>query len=336
MRVAMLSPVAWRTPPEKYGPWELVTSNITEALVEAGIDVTLFATGDSITKGKLEYCIDKGYAENPLADAKVSECLHISNLFEKAASFDIIHNNYDFLPLTYSALVSTPVITTIHGFSSPLIVPVYKKYNHYNHYVSISESNRHPDLNYLATVYNGINTNDFSFNPKDGDYLLFFGRIHPEKGTLEAIQLAKSCRRKLVIAGLIQDADYYNQYIQPHIDNNNIIYAGNCAPAERDELLGGASALLHLISFDEPFGLSVVEAMCCGTPVIAFNRGAMPEIIQHNKTGFIVNSLEEAKACVNRIHSIDRSYCHEWVMNNFSREKMAMSYLDLYKKILST
>jgi glycosyltransferase involved in cell wall biosynthesis len=334
MRVAMLSAVAWRTPPKKYGPWELVTSNITEALVEAGIDVTLFATGDSITSAKLESCIDIGYADNPLADAKVCECLHISNLFEKAASFDIIHNNYDFLPLTYSSLVSTPMVTTIHGFSSPLIVPVYKKYNYNNHYVSISNSNRHPALNYIATVYNGINTADFTFNPQQGNYLLFFGRIHPEKGTLEAIQLAKSCSRKLVIAGLIQDENYYRQQILPHIDNENIVYAGNCAPAERDKLLGNAFALLHLISFDEPFGLSVVEAMCCGTPVIAFNRGAMPEIIEQGKTGFIVESLDEGTTCVGKMDTIDRSYCRKWVVDNFSREKMANSYLDIYKQIL--
>jgi len=162
MKVAMLAPVAWRTPPKKYGPWEQVTSDITEGLIEAGIDVTLFATGDSITKAKLEFCIDTGYAENSFADAKVCECLHISNLFEKASMFDIIHNHYDFLPLTYSALVHTPMVTTIHGFSSPLIVPVYKKYNQHNHYVSISNSNRHADLNYIATVYNGINTNHFT------------------------------------------------------------------------------------------------------------------------------------------------------------------------------
>ncbi len=334
MKVAMLSPVAWRTPPEKYGPWELVTSNITEALVDAGIDVTLFATGDSVTKAKLEYCIDKGYGDNGLADAKVCECLHISNLFEKAASFDIIHNNYDFLPLTYSSLAKTPMITTIHGFSSPLIVPVYKKYNHNNYYVSISNSNRHPELNYVATVYNGINTGDFTFNPQQGEYLLFFGRIHPEKGTLEAIQLAKRCGRKLVIAGLIQDADYYNNQVLPHIDNEHIIYAGNCAPAERDELLGNAFALLHLISFEEPFGLSVVEAMCCGTPVIAFNKGAMPEIIQQGKTGFMVDSFEEATSCIDKIETIDRFNCRQWVMNNFSREKMAASYLDIYLQIL--
>src|SRR5688500_8069043 len=161
MKVAILSPVAWSTPPQHYGPWEQVASNIADTLVEKGVDVTLFATGDSITSAKLASCCDLPYSGNPLADAKVNECLHISNLFERAHEFDIIHNNYDFLPLTFSRLITTPMLTTIHGFSSPLIVPVYKKYNATTNYVSISFANRHPELDYLATVYNGINTGDF-------------------------------------------------------------------------------------------------------------------------------------------------------------------------------
>jgi glycosyltransferase involved in cell wall biosynthesis len=193
MRVAILSPVAWRTPPRRYGPWELVASNITEALVAKGIDVTLFATGDSETKAKLAWCTDQPYAEDPSADVKVNECLHISNLMERAGEFDLIHNHYDFLPLSYSRLINTPILTTIHGFSSPLIVPVYEKYNDDTWYVSISNANRHPGLDYIATVYNGINTREFTFNEHPQDYFLFFGRIHPEKGTLEAIQLSKRC-----------------------------------------------------------------------------------------------------------------------------------------------
>src|SRR5450432_3862853 len=163
MKIALLSPVAWRTPPRKYGPWEQVVSGLAEGLVAKGADVTLFATGDSVTSGKLEFCIDKPYAEDSNADVKVNECLHISNIMERAGEFDLIHNHYDFLPLTYSRLIKTPVLTTIHGFSSALIVPVYKKYNDHCYYAAISNANRHPELNYIATVYNGINTNDFTF-----------------------------------------------------------------------------------------------------------------------------------------------------------------------------
>ena len=334
MKVAILSPIAWRTPPRLYGPWEQVASNIAEGMVAKGIDVTLFATGDSITEGKLAYCCDHPYAENPAADVKVNECLHISNLMERAGEFDLIHNNYDFLPLTYSRLISTPMLTTIHGFSSPLIVPVYKKYNGNTHYVSISNSNRHPELIYAATVYNGININAFTLCEKPQDYLLFFGRIHPEKGTLEAIKLAIYCGKKLIIAGLIQDTDYFNTQIRPFIDNKEVLYAGNCGPQQRDELLGNALALLHLVLFDEPFGLSVAEAMCCGTPVIAFNRGSMPELILHEKTGFLVNTLTEAAAAVTQLPSISRADCRQRAVSMFSNEKMTEDYLRVYNQIL--
>lgn len=334
MRVAILSPIAWRTPPRQYGPWELVASNITEVLVERGLDVTLFATGDSLTKARLAWCVEKPYAEDAAADAKVNECLHISHLFERAGEFDIIHNHYDFLPLTYSRLTGTPMLTTIHGFSSPKIVPVYKKYNATAHYVSISHANRHPELDYIATVYNGINTAEFTFNEHPQDYFLFLGRIHPEKGTLEAIELAKRCGKKLIIAGLIQDTDYFNSEIHPRIDNDTVVYAGNCGPQQRDQLLGNALALLHLVLFDEPFGLSVAEAMCCGTPVIAFSRGSLPELVVHGKTGFLAATLEEAERFSGQLGDIDRKACREWAVAMFSKERMADDYIKLYKQIL--
>ncbi|MBC7400557.1 MAG: glycosyltransferase family 4 protein, partial [Mucilaginibacter sp.] len=265
MKVAVLAPVAWRTPPRHYGPWEQVASNIAEGLIKLGIDVTLFATGDSITAGKLDAICEQGYEEDRTQDAKVLECLHISNLMEKADEFDIIHNNFDFLPLTYSALIKTPVITTIHGFSSERIIPVYKKYNSIGHYVSISSSDRSPELNYLATVYNGLDTKDFEFNETPGDYLLYFGRIHPHKGTTEAIEIAKKSKRKLIIAGIVQDEGYFKNKVEPQL-NDQIEYIGSAGPEKRNFLLSNAAALLHPISFDEPFGMSVAEAMLCGTP----------------------------------------------------------------------
>jgi len=336
MKIALLSPVAWRTPPRKYGPWEQVVSGLAEGLVAKGIDVTLFATGDSVTSGKLAWCIDKPYAEDPAADVKVNECLHISNLMEKAGDFDIIHSHYDFLPLTYSRLIKTPLLTTIHGFSSPLIVPVYKKYNGHCYYAAISNANRHPDLDYIATVYNGINTNNFTYRDTPGDYLLFFGRIHPEKGAWDAIQVAKQSNKKIIIAGLIQDAAYFESHIKPYINGKDVVYAGNCGPEQRDELLGGALALLHLIHFDEPFGLSVAEAMCCGTPVIAFNRGSMPELILDKKTGFLVYTIEEAAAAVSRLSLINRNECRQWSAAAFSTEKMTDDYIAVYRRILNT
>jgi glycosyltransferase involved in cell wall biosynthesis len=334
MKIAILSSIAWRTPPLKYGPWEQVASNIAEGMLEQGIDVTLFATGDSITKGKLVSVCDKGYAEDAAIDPKVAECLHISNLMEQSDKFDLIHNHFDFLPLSYSRLIKTPIVTTIHGFSTPKIIPVYKKYNSSGHYVSISNSDRSPELNYTATVYNGINSADFSFSHEPEDYLLFFGRIHPHKGVYESIQIAEKSKRRLIISGIIQDQEYFEQKVKPYINDTDIIYVGNSGPDMRNKLLGGACALLHPINFDEPFGLSVVEAMFCGTPVIAFSRGSMPELILDGKTGFLVNNIEEALKAVNDIKMINRKDCREWASSKFSQQKMIEGYLAVYQKIL--
>jgi glycosyltransferase involved in cell wall biosynthesis len=333
MKVAILASVAWRTPPRHYGPWEQVASNVAEGLVKKGIDVTLFATGDSITAGKLDAVCEQGYEDLRGQDAKVLECLHISNLMEKAGQFDIIHNHFDFLPLTYSGLVKTPVITTIHGFSSNKIIPVYKKYNAKGYYVSISNADRSPELNYLATVYNGLNTDEFTFVDRPDDYLLYFGRIHHDKGTAEAIAIAKKSKRKLLIAGIIQDEGYYKEKIEPEL-NEQVQYLGHAGPEKRKQLLGNAAALLHPINFNEPFGMSVAEAMLCGTPVIAFNKGAMPELIQHEKTGFLVNTIDEAVEAVYQLKNINRIDCYDWASSQFSSEKMAGDYLGLYKKIL--
>ncbi|MFC2089987.1 glycosyltransferase family 4 protein [Bacteroidota bacterium] len=334
MKIAILSSIAWRTPPRKYGPWEQVSSNIAEGLVERGHKVTLFATGDSSTKGDLESVCEHPYAEDSSIDPKVAECLHISHLMEQADNFDIIHNNFDFLPLTYSRLIKTPMITTIHGFSSPKIIPVYKKYNGISHYVSISNSDRSPELNYLATIYNGINIDEFIFFREPEDYLLFFGRIHHEKGVYESIQIAKKSKRKLIISGLIQDQDYFDNKVKPFINDDDIVYVGNSGPSQRLKLLGGACALLHPVNFEEPFGLSIVEAMACGTPVIAFRRGSMPELILDGKTGFLVNTIDEAVEALERVKYINRNDCKEWVSSKFSRQKMIEEYLKAYKQIL--
>lgn len=334
MKIAILSPIAWRTPPAKYGPWEQVASNVAEGLVDEGVDVTLFATGNSITKAKLDFVADEAYGENADMDPKVWESLHISNLMEKAATFDLIHNHYDFLPLCYSRLIQTPMVTTIHGFSSPKILEVYKKYNSTGTYVSISNSDRNLDLRYAATVYNGIDTKDFTFRENPDEYLLFFGRIHPEKGTSESIEIAKQSGRKLIISGIIQDQEYFDHKVKPYINNADVVFVGNSAPKERDELLGGAYALLHPIHFAEPFGMSVAEAMMCGTPVIAFNAGSMPELIQNEKTGFLVNTVSEAVDAVNGIQDISRSFCRDWSHAAFSKEVMIKGYLDVYNRIL--
>jgi glycosyltransferase involved in cell wall biosynthesis len=312
-----------------------VVSLLCEGLADLGIDVTLFATGDSITRGKLDYVCPTPYEENPDIDPKVWECLHIAHLFERAAEFDLIHNNYDFLPLTYSDLVQTPVVTTIHGFSSPKILPVFQRYAPTNHYVAISNADRHPSLDYIATVYHGIDLEAFPFVGEAGSYLLYYGRIHPDKGTAEAIAIARTFGMPLVIAGIVQDRRYFEAEVAPQLERDRVEYIGSVGPDRRGGLLGNAYALLHPISFEEPFGLSVVEAMACGTPVVAFSRGSMPEIVLHGETGFLVSSVIEAAAALERVPTLNRQDCCRWVERRFSRERMVQDYLAVYRQVLS-
>ncbi len=334
MKIAVLSPVAWRTPPRHYGPWEQVASNIAEGLIERGIDVTLFATKDSQTGGKLDGVIAHGYEEDKSVEPKVVECLHIANLMEKASKFDVIHNNFDFLPISYSRLIKTPMVTTIHGFSSPKIIPVYKKYNGINYYVSISNADRNKELSYIATVYNGIDKKLFTLNEKPKDYLLYFSRIHHDKGTYEAIQIAKKAKMQLIISGIVQDQAYFNEKVAPFLNDEDIVYVGSSGPEQRDELLKNALALLHPINFDEPFGLSVAESMFCGTPVVAFKKGSMSELILNGKTGYLVNTVDEAVDSLKNIPQINRVFCRQWAEEKFSREKMIDDYIKVYEKIL--
>ena len=334
MKIAMLSPVAWRTPPRHYGPWENVASLLTEGLVAAGQDVTLFATAESQTSAKLQAVCPKGYEEDQGIIPKVWECLHISELFDHAGEFDIIHNHFDFLPLTYSGLTTTPVVTTIHGFSSPGILPVYRKYNKKSFYVSISNADRAPDLDYIKTIHHGIDISQFDFQPRPDDYLLFFGRFHHDKGAREAIEIARMCGRKLVMAGIIQDMDYFEKYIKPFIDNRQVIYAGSAGPEKRNHLMGKAAALLHPINFNEPFGLSVIEAMACGTPVIAISRGSMPELIEDGRNGFLIFNNDEAAGAVDRVKELDRSDCRKTVEDHFTVDRMVTEYIQVYKMII--
>jgi glycosyltransferase involved in cell wall biosynthesis/quercetin dioxygenase-like cupin family protein len=336
MRIAMLAPIAWRTPPRHYGPWETVVSLLTEGLVRRGAEVTLFATADSETSARLRAVCPRGYEEDKSIDPKVWECLHIAEVFEHAEEFDLIHNHFDFLPLSYSGLVSTPVLTTIHGFSSPRILPVYRKYNGRTYYVAVSEASRHPDLTYAATIHHGIDLRRFTFRPGHGEYLLFFGRIHNDKGAKEAIEIARRFGKRLILAGIIQDQSYFEREVAPHVDGEQVKYVGSAGPEQRDELLGGAYALLHPIQFEEPFGLSVVEAMACGTPVVAFQRGSMRELIVDGRTGFLCSSVEEAVEALRRVAALNRAACRAWVEERFSAERMVDDYLRTYGQILSS
>ncbi len=334
MKVAMLAPISWRVPPRHYGPWELFVSLLTEGLVARGVDVTLFATADSLTGGQLVGTSPTGYSEDLELDPKVEESLHISAVFERSEEFDLIHNSFDFLPLTFSRLVKTPVVTTVHGFSSDKIVPVFEKYNDDGYYVAISDADRHEGLDYIATIHHGIDMGEFEVGSGAGDYLLYFGRIHPDKGTAEAIEVAQRVGMPLTIAGIVQDQDYFQEQIEPHLDGDRIRYIGPVLAADRNVLLGNASALLHLINFDEPFGFSVVEAMACGTPVIARSRGSMAELIDSGRNGFLVDSVDEAAAVVDKAAAVDRLAVRNSVESRFSVDRMVDEYLDVYHRIV--
>jgi glycosyltransferase involved in cell wall biosynthesis len=329
----MLAPISWRVPPRHYGPWEQFVSLLTEGLVERGVDVTLFASTDSVTGARLVGTIPTGYSEDDRLDAKVWEAMHIATVFERADEFDLIHNSFDFLPLTYSGLVETPVVTTIHGFSSERIVPVYERYNEFGYYVAISDADRHPRLDYAATIHHGIDMRIFPFHATPGDYLLFFGRIHPDKGVEEAIEVAARVGLPLMIAGIVQDRAYFERRVKPHVDGERVTYAGPVGPAMRDELLGGAKALLHLINFDEPFGFSVIESMACGTPVIARRRGSMPELVRDAENGYLIDSLDEAVHAVGFAERLDRRVVRASVEHRFDVKRMVDEYLALYQRI---
>ena len=335
-RIAVLSPVAWRTPPRAYGAWETVASNITEGLVARGWkNVTLFATKESVTNAKLQAIIEKGYEEDETQIPPVSTCLHIAYCMERADEFDLIHSNFDYLPLTYTRLIKTPMLTTIHGFSSPDILRVYRRYKD-TYYVSISDSDRDKELPYLATVYNGIDLSNLTFRETPGDKLVHYGRIHPDKGTHLAIEVAKKCGKDLIIAGIIQDQDYFDNFLKPHLNDSSIQYIGPVNPVQRDALLKEAYVVIHLNTIPERFGLVMAEAMAAGVPVIAADLGSCREVIADGKTGYLVNNVDEAVAAVGKVERIERKNCRRRVEENFTIDRMVSRYEKVYEQIFRT
>ena len=332
-RIAVLSPVAWRTPPRAYGAWETVASNITEGLIARGWkNITLFATKESITSAKLVGWIEKGYEEDKSQIPLVSTCLHISKVMERAGEFDLIHNNFDYLPLTYLPLIKTPMLTTIHGFSDPDILRVYHDHKD-TYYVSISDSDRDPGLPYLATVYNGIDLSNLTFRPTPGGKLVHYGRIHNDKGTHLAIEVAKKSGMDLIIAGIIQDQDYFDNLVKPHLNQSSIQFIGPVNPEQRDALLKEAYTVLHLNTIPERFGLVMAESMAAGVPVIAMDLGSCREVIADKQTGYLVNNVDEAVEAVSKIDQINRKKCRQRVEENFTIDKMVAGYEKVYKEI---
>jgi glycosyltransferase involved in cell wall biosynthesis len=331
MRVALLGPVAWRTPPRHYGPWERVTGLLAEGLVARGVDVTLFATLDSVTSASLDGVCPRGYAEEPTMDGRVWEAMHVAHALARSAEFDLVHNHVDWLPLAFAGHCHAPLLTTVHGFSGAGILPAYARAA--SNYVSISDADRSPALEYVATVHHGIDFDELPFAPDGGPGLVAFGRIHPDKGTHTAIEIARLAGLPLTMCGIIQDERYFTEQVAPHIDGDRIVFLGSVGPRQRAEILGASAALLHPIAFDEPFGLSVVESMACGTPVVAYRRGSMPEVVDEGVTGFLVQTAEQASTAVARIATIDRAGCRTRARQRFGVDRMVTDYLRVYHRI---
>lgn len=336
MRIAILSPIHWRTPPRKYGPWELIASYISEGMVDRGHKVTLYATGDSKTRGRLRWVCPRPLFEDKSLETRVYQYLHSSLVFEEAQEFDIIHNHYDVFPLVFSRLVKTPVVTTMHGFSSEQVPIICKKYSN-TYFVSISLADRAhaPDINWIANIYHGIPTEKYEFNESSENYFTFIGRISPDKGVHLALKVAKKMGLKFKFAGLIDEAnrEYFEKEIRLNL-NKDRVYLGEISESEKIELLKNARGFLHLNTYPEGFGLSLIEAMACGTPVVAMNKGSIPEVVEDKKSGYVVENLEQVKDSISKIDEIKRKDCRLRVEGLFSLERMLNDYEKVYKKIL--
>ena len=332
LKLAVLAPISWPTPPPGYGPWEQVAFDIADGMRRRGLDVTLFATGNSQFEGSLASVVPVGLNEDRALDGGIYEALHTGELFARAGEFDLIHNNLDWKPLTYALATSgPPLLTTIHGFSTPQILAAYYVGARRSFYCSISDADRDPGLEYLATTYNGIDPSLFTFSEKPGEYLVFLGRFHPEKGAHLAIEIAKRAGVRIVLAGIPHDTGYFDREIAPHIDGDAVRFVGPVQREARNELLGDALALVHMTTRPERFGLTLIEAMACGTPVLGANMGSVPEIVRDGVTGYVCDDVAEAVAKVPLLASLDRRACRTHVETTFSVEHMIDRYLGAYE-----
>jgi glycosyltransferase involved in cell wall biosynthesis len=335
VRLAVLAPISWPTPPPGYGPWEQIASDIANGMAARGLDVTLFATGNSQTGARLASVVPVGLNEDPALSGEVYTALHAASLFERASDFDLIHNNFDWKPLTYAlATREPPLVTTVHGFSSPPILAAFYACARRGFFCSISDADRDPGLSYVATTYNGIDPALFTYVDRPGDYLVFLGRFHEEKGAHLAIEIAERAGVRLKIAAIHQDIDYFRRFVEPHLDGDRVQYLGSVDRERRNELLGGALGLVHMTTRPERFGLVLIEAMACGTPVLGARMGSLPEIVVDGVTGYLCDDVAEAIAKVPLLAQLDRTACRRRVEAEFSLERMIDRYCEAYTSVL--
>jgi glycosyltransferase involved in cell wall biosynthesis len=341
MKIAQIAPLWERVPPPAYGGIELVVGLLTDELVRRGHEVTLFASGDSLTLAKLISVHPRALRLDPtIRDSSIYEFLQLASVYEKAADFDIIHSHMGVATLTSANLVTTPTVHTLHGIFTPDNEKIFQHCRK-QPYIAISNSQREPrlELNYVDTVYNGIDVSSYEFYPQptEPSYLAFLGRISPEKGPHLAIEIAQKTGRKLKLAGKVDliDLEYFDHKIKPYIDGKQIEYLGEANHIQKNALMGGAYATLFPITWREPFGLVMVESMASGTPVIAMRLGSTREVIVNGETGFLCNNVEECINSLDRVADLNRYACRQYVEENFSVQKMTDGYEVVYQKLIA-
>jgi glycosyltransferase involved in cell wall biosynthesis len=340
MRIAQIAPITERVPPKKYGGTERVISVLTEELVRRGHDVTLFATGDSETSAKLVSTYPHALRETfpePTVKRTIWGYRHVATAYKMRHQFDIIHDHTSWLSAGVANMSRVPVVMTLHGAFTPETIALFETFDN-PYLVSISESQRKPapDLNYISTVYNGLPLSHYPFSLKNDGYLLFVGRFCEEKSPHFAIEVAKRLNLPLILAAKLEEGGsraYFEKFIKPHL-SDTIRWVGEVDEVERNRLFSKALCSLHPVAWPEPFGLTLIEAMACGTPVIAFDQGAIPEVIKHGSTGYVVNNVDEMTAAVAKIDRIDRRACRQHSLTHFGVEQMVDNYELVYDAIL--
>ncbi|MBD1842113.1 glycosyltransferase family 4 protein [Cyanobacteria bacterium FACHB-63] len=340
MRIAQVTPLWERVPPPAYGGIELVVSLLTDELVRRGHEVTLFATGDSLTLAELESVHPRAIRTDPtVKEYQVYESLQLAQVYERSHEFDVIHSHMGFAALPFAQFATTPTVHTLHGIFTPDNEKLFS-YARSQSYVSISDAQRDPrlGLNCVATVYNGIDVDSYKFyaKPNDPPYLAFLGRLSPEKGPHHAIEIAKRTGLPLKMAGKIDivDRQFYEEVLAPQIDGEQIQYLGEANHVQKNTLMGQAIATLFPITWKEPFGLVMVEAMAAGTPVIGMRLGSVPEVVQEGKTGFLCETVDDCVAALDRLAEIDRAVCRQHVVENFSVQRMTDGYEAVYRQLI--
>jgi glycosyltransferase involved in cell wall biosynthesis len=340
MKIAQIAPLAERVPPKKYGGTERVVFTLTEELVKRGHKVTLFASCDSITTANLQPIYPRSLREGRINNPYGPNIINMTNIgqaYSMHDKFDIIHDHNGYLGLPTANISKTPVVMTLHGSISPYEKKAFEIMRK-PYLVSISNAQRKPapDLNYIDTVHNGLNLENLPFSEEHQGYLLFVGRLTMEKGVHFAIEAAHNLNLNLKIAAKLDSVDmgYFNEYIGPKLSEEQVQWVGEVDETERNKLMSEALCLLHPVTWREPFGLAMIEAMACGCPVVAFNKGSIPEIVKNKKNGYVVNDLEEMIEAVKSINNINRKYCRKYAIKNFNGKAMTDKYEAVYNKLL--